>query len=175
MPYLQRTPLRGINICIKTKNNLMLLVEMIKEEYINNDDYLLISHLFSSFLKYIIKSKTRIANISNMDKRVNLLKLLIDKNYKKENSASFYAKEFEITTKRLNEIIKSNINKTVSDLINQRLIIEAKRELLFSQESIKYIAEELGFFDASYFSRFFKKYAKISPKEFRFENFRTFK
>ncbi|NQY23395.1 MAG: helix-turn-helix domain-containing protein [Campylobacteraceae bacterium] len=164
----------SINICNKTKKNLTLLVEMIKEEYLNNDDFLLLSHLFSSFLKYIIKSKTNIAKSLNTDKRVENLKILIDQHYKEEKSASFYAKKFDLTTKRLNEIIQNNINKTVSDLISERLIVEAKRELIFSQESVKDIAEALGYFDASYFSRFFKNHTKLCPKEFRANNLKIY-
>lgn len=160
----------AIDICNNTKDKLTILIKMIKEEYDTNDDHLLISHLFSSFLKYIIKSKKRIENTSNIDKRVEVLRLLIEQHYKEEKSASFYAKQLDITTKRLNEIMQENINQTVSELINNKVIIEAKRELVYSELSIKEISEKLGFIDPSYFSRFFKKDTSYSPLHFREEN-----
>lgn len=157
----------AINICNNTKQNLTSLVKMIEDEYKINDDYQLISHLFSSFLKYIFKSKKRIEKSSNIDERVGQLRLLIEQNYKKEKSAGFYANKLDITTKRLNEIMQQNINQTVTCLINERVMIEAKRELIYSKMSIKEISEIIGFFDSSYFSRFFKKQTGISPLEFR--------
>ncbi len=160
----------AIDICNNTKDKLTTLINMIKEEYDSNDDYLLVSHLFSSFLKYIIKSKKRIEKNSNIDKRVEILRLLIEENYKEEKSASFYAKELDLTTKRLNEIMQENINQTVTELINSKVIIEAKRELIYSKQSIKEISEKLGFFDPSYFSRFFKKHTSTSPLQFKENN-----
>jgi len=160
----------AIDICNYAKKNLTVLIEMIKEEYDNNDDYLLISHLFSSFLKYIIKSKKRTEDTSSLDNRVATLKLLIEQHFKEEKSASFYARELDITTKRLNEIMKQNIHKTVTELINTKVILEAKRELIYSHSSVKIISEELGFLDSSYFSKFFKKHTGFSPQHFREES-----
>jgi len=159
----------AINICNNTKKHLTTLVEMVKEEY-NNDDVLMISHLFSAFLKYIIKSKTRVFENSNIDKRVDELKMLIEEHYIKEKSASYYAKELDLTTKRLNEIMQTNINQTVTELISNKILIEAKRELIYSTSSVKTLSQDLGFFDASYFSRFFKKHTSISPQHFREKN-----
>jgi AraC family transcriptional activator of pobA len=54
-------------------------------------------------------------------------------------------------------------------LINARLILEAKRELAHSPQSVKQIAHGMGFSDVGYFSRFFRKHAQCSPSEFRFQ------
>jgi len=159
-----------INICNDTKNKLMQLIEMINEEYFNDDDSLLISHLFGAFLKYIIKSKKSIESQSNIDKRIEILQSFIEKHYKEEKSANFYAQKFDITTKRLNEITQLNINKTVSELINSKVIIEGKRELIYSNLTIKKISDELGFSDPSHFSRFFKKHTSFSPLQFKEDN-----
>jgi AraC-like DNA-binding protein len=56
---------------------------------------------------------------------------------------------------------------TTSQAINNRLIIEAKRDLSFSGKSIEEIAFDLGFIDQNYFSRFFKKLASSTPQNFR--------
>ncbi|KRV81465.1 hypothetical protein AO738_21470 [Pseudomonas citronellolis] len=49
----------------------------------------------------------------------------------------------------------------------RRLVLEAKRELAHSRQSIKAIAHDLGFSDVGYFSRFFRKHTRLSPSEFR--------
>jgi AraC-like DNA-binding protein len=62
---------------------------------------------------------------------------------------------------------KSYFNKTLSALINERIIIEAKRELYLSDKTVKEIAYELGYDDEYYFSRFFKVNADVSPQLYR--------
>jgi len=59
------------------------------------------------------------------------------------------------------------VNKTPSTLINERIIIEAKRELYLTDKTVKEIAWELGYEDEYYFSRFFKVNADVSPRLYR--------
>ena len=61
----------------------------------------------------------------------------------------------------------SYFNKTISDLIAERIIIEAKRELYLTNKTIKEIAYSLGYQDEYYFSRFFKTNAAVSPQLYR--------
>jgi YesN/AraC family two-component response regulator len=67
----------------------------------------------------------------------------------------------------LARIAKNYFNKTLTNLITERIIIEAKRELFLTNKSIKEVAYELGYDDEYYFSRFFKKNANISPQLYR--------
>jgi YesN/AraC family two-component response regulator len=67
----------------------------------------------------------------------------------------------------LGKITKSYFNKTLSSLINERIIIEAKRELYLTNKTVKEIAYELGYEDEYYFSRFFKVNADVSPQMYR--------
>jgi AraC family transcriptional regulator, transcriptional activator of pobA len=55
----------------------------------------------------------------------------------------------------------------LTDLISERIIIEAKRELYLTNKSVKEIAFELGYSDEHYFSRFFKNNADVSPQMYR--------
>ena len=68
---------------------------------------------------------------------------------------------------QLNEITKSAVGKTASELINDHIILEAKRYLLATPNQIKDIADMLGYEDVSYFIRFFKKHTGHSPESFR--------
>ncbi len=95
------------------------------------------------------------------------LKDAIEDNYKTKHSASDYADLLYISPKALAKITKSHFNKTLSSLINERIIIEAKRELYLTNKSVKEIAYELGYEDEYYFSRFFKINAEVSPQRYR--------
>lgn len=66
-----------------------------------------------------------------------------------------------------NKQVKKQLGKAPSQLIAERLILEAKRLLHLTHKSIKEIASELGFEDRFYFSRFFKKEVGVAPKIFR--------
>lgn len=95
------------------------------------------------------------------------LKDAIEKDFKTKHSASDYAKSLNISPKALAKITKAHFNKTLTDLISERIIIEAKRELYLTNKAVKEIAYELGYQDEYYFSRFFKTNAAISPQMYR--------
>jgi AraC family transcriptional regulator, transcriptional activator of pobA len=95
------------------------------------------------------------------------LKDAIEKDFKKKHSASEYAEMLNISAKALAKITKNYFNKTITELISERIIIEAKRELYLTQKTIKEIAYELGYDDEHYFSRFFKTNAEVSPQFYR--------
>ena len=95
------------------------------------------------------------------------LKDTIETHYKTLRSPVDYADLLHISTKALNKASKAHFNKTVTDLIAERLIIEAKRELYLTSKSVKEIGFALGFDDEFYFSRYFKKKVGVSPQIFR--------
>lgn len=95
------------------------------------------------------------------------LKDAIEQHYKTKRSASDYANLLSITPSALAKISKTHFNKTITDLIAERVIIEAKRELYLTSKAVKQIAFELGFNDEHYFSRYFKNNANISPQIYR--------
>lgn len=84
--------------------------------------------------------------------------------------ASQYAGFMNLSLYQLNEITKTTLGKITSELINERIILEAKRYLLATPDQIKEIADQLGYEDVSYFIRFFKKHSGYTPEAFR-QNF----
>lgn len=90
----------------------------------------------------------------------------IELNYKNEKSVQFYANKLNISSKHLNRIVKESLNKTSSDLIAERLILEAKRMLIQLKFNVTQIGYELGYQDKSYFVRFFKKQTGETPMNF---------
>ena len=92
---------------------------------------------------------------------------LVDKHYATKHHPKDYAPLLNITPNHLNEVCKNTIGKTAGELIRERILLEAKRLLLFSNQSIAEVAYSLQFEDNAYFSRFFKKYTAQTPDSFR--------
>lgn len=80
---------------------------------------------------------------------------------------SQYADLLSLSPYQLNAITKATVGKLASELINEQIILEAKRYLLATPNQIKDIADYLGYADISYFIRFFKKHTSYSPEAFR--------
>lgn len=94
-------------------------------------------------------------------------KQLIDMHYKEIKSPSQYADLLNISPRHLNRMVKETLGKTSIELIADRIVLEAKRMLALSGKSAKEIAFNLGFDDASYFVRFFKKHSQETPASFQ--------
>jgi len=92
---------------------------------------------------------------------------LLEHNFLTMRKVSEYAEQLSISPDYLNNVIKSGIGKTAKELIQQRIILEAKRFGLHTQLSTKEIAYQLGFEDPSHFSRFFKNVEGSSFADFR--------
>ncbi|QNL49754.1 helix-turn-helix domain-containing protein [Olivibacter sp. SDN3] len=92
---------------------------------------------------------------------------LIDTHFKEEKTVSFYAEKLNITANYLNILCKRHFHVSATSLIQNRVVLEAKRLIQASELSIKEIAFELGFYDHSYFSNFFKTQTGIAPTAFK--------
>ncbi|PRY02934.1 AraC-like DNA-binding protein [Pontibacter ummariensis] len=96
-------------------------------------------------------------------------KMMLEQQYRQQHAVQYYAAALAITPRSLNEVTHKYAGRTVSDLIKERLMLEAKRLLHHGKLTIKEIAGELGFDDAAYFTRFFTKNEGLSPQNFRFK------
>lgn len=130
--------------------------------------YLKIFLITASRLK--IEQQPKLSEMTKDNKEPFILQKLkdaIEENFRTKHSPSEYADLLYITPKALAKITKTHFNKTLSSLINERIIIEAKRELYLTDKTVKEIAYELGYEDEYYFSRFFKVNAEVSPQLYR--------
>ncbi len=106
-------------------------------------------------------------NSSNYSSIFETLESLINTHFYKEKFPKFYADKLSITTKHLNRVVRKTINKTTSQLISERIILEAKRLIVHSHDNLANIAYTLEFSDYAYFSKFFKSKTGITPLDFR--------
>ena len=101
------------------------------------------------------------------DRMMEHFRELIDQNYLTLQKPGDYARLLNISPNTLTKRSNKYFNKTPSQLISERLIMEAKKQLHLTRQSIKEIAYNLKFQDEFYFSRVFKKFTKVSPQAFR--------
>jgi AraC family transcriptional activator of pobA len=94
------------------------------------------------------------------------METMVDTNFRKNKKPSFYASQMNMTLKHLNRICRTCLNKTTSEIITDRVILEAKRMLKQPAFSVNEISDELGFEDVSYFIRLFKKQTGDTPLRF---------
>jgi AraC family transcriptional activator of pobA len=95
------------------------------------------------------------------------LRSLLDEFFRDERLLGFYANKLGMTVDRLNDHVKRATGVTAGHLIRQRVLSEAKRQLVFTTQPIHDISKELAFADPSHFARFFRKQTGTTPHEFR--------
>lgn len=91
----------------------------------------------------------------------------VDENYSERKHINDYAILLGVSERKLQRITKKYALKTPLKIIEDRVVLEAKRLLSYSNLRNNEIASKLGFYDDSYFVKFFKKHEKMTPKEFQ--------
>ncbi len=109
---------------------------------------------------------TKIIRSSDLD-IVLLFKDIVDKQFKSIKSVSEYSKQLHIYEKRLNIATTNVLGKPPKEIIDERILLEAKRLLVYSDYSIKEISIELGFDEPTNFIKYFRKHTAATPLEFR--------
>lgn len=99
--------------------------------------------------------------------KLELFLELVEANITTCKQVSQYTDLLHLSSYQLSSITKSLLNKTPSEILNDYIILEAKRQLLATSNQVSQIAFNLGYEDPSYFIRFFKKHTSFSPETFR--------
>jgi AraC family transcriptional regulator, transcriptional activator of pobA len=113
------------------------------------------------------RARTGSVTLHPADATVAQLRALVDEHFRSQHQLGFYADKLGMTIDRLNDHVKRATGVTAGHLIRQRLLTEAKRQLVFTAQPIQDIAAELAFSDPSHFARFFRKHTGNTPHEFR--------
>jgi AraC family transcriptional regulator, transcriptional activator of pobA len=156
------------------QQRLKLLLDVFVEEFNTSDN--IQNDMLLMLLKRLIIVITRLARSEYIPNRklqddkfhvIRKFNLLVEANFRTEHSVSFYAQQLNKSPKTLSNLFAIYNHKTPQQVIQERILIEAKRLLYYTKQSVKQITFELGFEDAAYFSNFFKRHSSLSPLEFR--------
>ncbi len=113
------------------------------------------------------RARSGTVTLTPADPSVETLRVLVEEHFRKQRLLSFYADRLAMTPDRLNDHVKRATGVTAGHLIRQRVLTEAKRQLVFTGAPIHEIAYDLAFSDPSHFTRFFRKQTGTTPQEFR--------
>jgi len=131
------------------------------------------SHILRSLLYYSISLIDRVYREQNQLKKLDVhpviykFRRLLNRNISEWHTVAEYAQALKVSHNHLNKICKENLLQTALQIIHERLMIEAKREVLFSDKTISEISIQLNFSDVANFNRFFKKMTSQTAKQFR--------
>jgi len=163
-----------INLDDPAQHKLQLLLNIFIEE-LNTKDHIQ-NDMLLMLLKRLIIVITRLARSKYIpdpklhDDRLDLFRkfnLLVEGHYRSEHSVNYYAQRLNKSPKTLSNLFALYNEKSPLQIIQCRIVIEAKRLLYYTNKSAKQITYELGFEDPAYFTNFFKRHTSLSPLEFR--------
>ncbi|MEM1138166.1 MAG: helix-turn-helix transcriptional regulator, partial [Bacteroidota bacterium] len=161
------------NLSNKDFNSFLDIVKRMIQESRTNGKHthqVLKSYLHIFILKLSeFSTEVVVPEIKKNDKYilVNSFKKAVEQHYKELHLVKDYADLLNVDPIRLNKICKKLTSKTAGTIITDRIILEARRQLVFSSFTNKEIAHYLNFEDPSYFSRVFRKKTGFSPTAFR--------
>ena len=123
-------------------------------------------------LMLALSSKVKIGSVTSYEDEfsnhpISQFKLLLEQHFKRERAPAFYADQLGIAPNTFSKKCKEHYLRSPSQLIQDRVILEAKKLIHLTYKSMKVIAAELNFDDENYFSRYFKKHTGVTPTTFR--------
>jgi len=113
------------------------------------------------------RARSGMVTLKPTDATVQALRHLVEEHFRQQRLLGFYADKLAMTPDRLNDHVKRATGVTAGHLIRQRVLTEAKRQLVFTTQPIHEIAYDLAFSDPSHFARFFRKQTGTTPQDFR--------
>ncbi len=152
----------------ETKKVLDQLENLIFSEYTSLNRIKLMKSYLEAFLFHVSALFEKSETFRNKGEFiVSEIMKLIDHNFISQRETDFYANQLNMSNKKINEISKKGTGKTVKQHLQERLILEIKREIRLHEKSLKEIAFGLGFNEPAYFTRFFKQHTSMTPTEFK--------
>lgn len=158
----------------KELHKMQVLLEIFKDELEDADE--IQATMLRALLVRLIVKVTRLGKRQHVDQtKLNSSKLdiirhfnlLVEDHYKRQHQVQFYAQQLNKSPKTLSNLFALYNHQSPLQVIQERLILEAKRLFHYTDKSAKEIAQDLGFEDAAHFSRFFKNHMNVSPSDFR--------
>jgi len=155
-----------LQLLIKQLNNRVtsLNEHVYGKELLYHTFYILLYEVYGLSKKYAVPFHHHVTRKENLVKNFTQL---VQKQFKSQRNVNTYAEQLSITPKYLTETVKEITGKTAGEIIDDFVLLEAKLLLDNPALSIAEIADELHFSDQSFFGKYFKRHAGVSPKEYR--------
>jgi AraC-like DNA-binding protein len=99
--------------------------------------------------------------------KIRKLEQLVEQNYVRMKQPRQYADLMNLSPSYLNSICKKTLGKTLTDIISDRIVLEAKRLFSYTDLNVNQVSSRLNFSDPSYFIRFFRKQTQLTPEQFK--------
>lgn len=156
----------GTEAMILPKNDAALDF-IVREMYKETNSKILRGWLELLLLKLSTYQGNQKEDISPYTFKIRKLEQLIEKNFIKLKKPADYANLMNISPAYLNNLCKKHLGKTLSDLINERVVLEGKRLFAYTDLTVAQVSNRLKFSEPSYFIRFFRKNVGITPEQFK--------
>jgi AraC-like DNA-binding protein len=157
---------------VKDEMTETVVKEMYREFYREHADIRMMRTYLDLLLQKLARHYTGQAPVApnSVTFRIRKLEQLIEKNFIKMKKPGDYADLMNISPAYLNNLCKKHLGKTLSDLINERIVLEAKRLFAYTDLSVGGVANRLKFSDPSYFIRFVRKNTGMTPEALKEQN-----
>lgn len=150
-------------------NYLNLIRQELKQPYIGQEAMLrwLMGTLLLTLWRQLQYSHTQAHSNPKSSQTFQQFRQLLETHYREQWDVQSYAHALHTSVSSLNRLCQEKAGSSAKHLIQERVLLEAKRRLIYTQESLERVAESLGFKDPAYFSRFFKNLAGMPPSDYR--------
>lgn len=162
-----------LSIDPEEKSRLQTLIGVLEEEFgqkdINQEEMLRL--LLKRFIIRCTRlARKQIAPVSASTTDIDLIRqfsFLVEEHFQTKKKVSEYAELLFKSPKTISNVFHIHQQKSPLQIIHDRIILEAKRHLFYTDKSVKEISIELGFEEATQFNKFFKKNTSFTPLDFR--------
>ncbi len=154
----------------EAENRFAAILEEYQAEKPKRDAFIasIVSQVYINFERASADNNTPDANMQHTYYlKFREFEKYVEQHFRTSKSADAYAAMLHVTAKHLNRISQSVAGKTTTAIITERVLLEAKRMLIYSDSNLNEIAFALGFDDYAYFSRVFTRQVGVSPRKFR--------
>ncbi len=168
-----------IQIKAEIKNKFNFYFENLLTEYQKVDSQLALGSLLYLLLLEIQK-QLELENASSVSEQTDLnlfrkFTEMADQKFNQNWTIQQYADALQVSISKLSKSVHLVANDSVLNIIQNRILLESKRFLIFSDLSVSEISYKLGIKDASYFARLFKKHENVTPTEFKLMNIKKYR